>query len=180
MKGFLQKMAYTLQTIILFSGLGLSGYEGEAETQTALSQNTISVMTFVIPPILVLISFLVFSKNTSFTASLPTKCTRLWTRGRRIWKRKRTDLRILIIRHAEPDYAKDSLTEKGWREAEFLADKLEHEKIDACYLSPLGRAQDTAKVTLAHRAKAKTLGWLREFHAPVYDKITKKSTVRGI
>ena len=84
-------------------------------------------------------------------------------------------MRILIIRHAEPDYAKDSLTEKGWREAEFLADKLEHEKIDACYLSPLGRAQDTAKVTLRRTGqKAKTLGWLREFHAPVYDKITKK------
>ena len=73
MKGFLQKMAYTLQTIILFSGLGLSGYEGEAETQTALSQNTISVMTFVIPPILVLISFLVFSKKYKLYGELADK-----------------------------------------------------------------------------------------------------------
>ena len=40
-------------------------------------------------------------------------------------------MRILIIRHGDPDYAKDSLTEKGWREAEYLADKLEKEKIDA-------------------------------------------------
>ncbi len=73
MKGFLQKMAYTLQTIILFSGLGLSGYDGEAEAQTALSQNTISIMTFVIPPILVLISFLVFSKKYKLYGELADK-----------------------------------------------------------------------------------------------------------
>lgn len=73
MKGFLQKMAYTLQTIILFSGLGLSGYNGEAEAQTALSQNTISIMTFVIPPILVLISFLVFSKKYKLYGELSEK-----------------------------------------------------------------------------------------------------------
>lgn len=73
MKGFLQKMAYTLQTIILFSGLGLSGYNGEAETQTILSQNTISIMTFVIPPILVLISFLVFSKKYKLYGELSEK-----------------------------------------------------------------------------------------------------------
>lgn len=73
MKGFLQKMAYTLQTIILFSGLGLSGYDGEAETQTILSQNAISIMTFVVPPILVLISFLVFSKKYKLYGELSEK-----------------------------------------------------------------------------------------------------------
>ena len=84
-------------------------------------------------------------------------------------------MRILIIRHGDPDYAKDSLTEKGWREAEYLADKLEKEKIDAIYQSPLGRAQDTASCTLKRTGQsAKTLGWLREFHAPVKDPVTKK------
>lgn len=73
MKGFLQKMAYTLQTIILFSGLGISGYDGEAETQTILSQNAISIMTFVVPPILVLISFLVFSKKYKLYGELSEK-----------------------------------------------------------------------------------------------------------
>ena len=29
-------------------------------------------------------------------------------------------MNIYIIRHAEPDYEHDSLTEKGWREAELL------------------------------------------------------------
>ena len=29
-------------------------------------------------------------------------------------------MKILIIRHGDPDYSIDSLTEKGWREAELL------------------------------------------------------------
>ena len=73
MKGFLQKMAYTVQTIILFTGLGLSGYDGAAEVQTDLSKTTISVMTFVIPPILVFISFLVFSKKYKLYGELSEK-----------------------------------------------------------------------------------------------------------
>ena len=31
-------------------------------------------------------------------------------------------MKLLIIRHGEPDYTADSLTEKGWREAELLAE----------------------------------------------------------
>lgn len=73
MKGFLQKMAYTIQTIILFSGLGLSGYDGAADVQTELSKTTISVMTFVIPPILVFISFLIFSKKYKLYGELSEK-----------------------------------------------------------------------------------------------------------
>lgn len=73
MKGFLQKMAYTIQTIILFSGLGLSGYDGAATVQTDAAKTTISVMTFVIPPILVLISFLVFSKKYKLYGELSEK-----------------------------------------------------------------------------------------------------------
>lgn len=84
-------------------------------------------------------------------------------------------MRILIVRHGDPDYSIDSLTEKGWREAEYLAEKLEKEKIDAVYQSPLGRAKDTASVTLKRTGQsAKTLGWLREFFAPVRDPETKK------
>lgn len=30
-------------------------------------------------------------------------------------------MRLIFIRHAEPDYEHDSLTEKGWREAKLLA-----------------------------------------------------------
>ena len=73
-------------------------------------------------------------------------------------------MRILIIRHAEPDYAKDSLTEKGILEAKALAEYAEELKIDDCYVSPLGRAQKTASYTLDKLGKkAETKDWLQEF-----------------
>ncbi|MGN0347238.1 MAG: histidine phosphatase family protein [Lachnospiraceae bacterium] len=73
-------------------------------------------------------------------------------------------MRLLMIRHGDPNYEKDSLTEKGWREAECLADKLEKMKIDYCYVSPLGRAKDTASVTLQRTGwKAQEMDWMREF-----------------
>ena len=34
-------------------------------------------------------------------------------------------MELLIIRHGDPDYTIDSLTEKGWKEAEYLSEKLE-------------------------------------------------------
>ena len=52
-------------------------------------------------------------------------------------------MRILIIRHGDPDYEHDCLTEKGKREAALLAEKLKKEKIDYMYSSPLGRAKET-------------------------------------
>ena len=57
-------------------------------------------------------------------------------------------MKILIIRHADPDYSIDSLTAKGWIEAECLSEKLVKMKIDAFYTSTLGRAKDTASCTL--------------------------------
>ena len=73
-------------------------------------------------------------------------------------------MRILIIRHADPDYDRDSLTETGFREAELLARRLSGERIDFFYQSPLGRARDTASPLLERLgAKAETLDWLREF-----------------
>ena len=56
-------------------------------------------------------------------------------------------MKLLIIRHAEPDYAHDSLTEKGFREAELLSEKLAQSSITDLYCSPMGRAQRTAKPT---------------------------------
>ncbi len=74
-------------------------------------------------------------------------------------------MRILIIRHGDPNYAIDGLTEKGAREVALLADRLVKENIDAFYCSPLGRAQKTAAPTLARLGKtAVTCDWLREFN----------------
>lgn len=79
-------------------------------------------------------------------------------------------MKLLIIRHADPDYEKDSLTEKGWREAELLSNRISAMDIKEFYVSPLGRARDTANVTLNKMDRtAEVLPWLREFHAPIYD-----------
>ncbi len=73
-------------------------------------------------------------------------------------------MRLLMIRHGDPDYEKDSLTPTGWREAELLANRLKTMDIAAFYVSPLGRARDTASCTLkAMHRSAETLDWLREF-----------------
>jgi len=73
-------------------------------------------------------------------------------------------MKIMIIRHADPDYSIDSLTPTGHIEAELLSRKLENTKIDAFYLSPLGRAKDTAEYTLKKLGRtAETCDWLREF-----------------
>ncbi|MCF0229669.1 MAG: histidine phosphatase family protein [Parasporobacterium sp.] len=73
-------------------------------------------------------------------------------------------MRLLIIRHADPDYVNDTLTEKGRREAELLAEKLASVPIDSFYVSPLGRARDTASMTLERMGRtAEVKDWLMEF-----------------
>ena len=73
-------------------------------------------------------------------------------------------MKILIIRHADPDYSIDSLTETGWEEARLLVPRMEKLDIKNFYVSPLGRAQDTASLTLeAMHRTAETLPWLKEF-----------------
>jgi len=52
-------------------------------------------------------------------------------------------MRIIFVRHCEPDYEIDSLTKKGWREAELLAKRVLNWDVKDFYVSPLGRAQDT-------------------------------------
>ncbi|MEN2777373.1 histidine phosphatase family protein [Acetivibrio clariflavus] len=79
-------------------------------------------------------------------------------------------MKLLIIRHADPDYENDTLTEKGWKEAELLSNRISALDVKEFYVSPLGRARDTASVTLKKMNRtAEVLPWLREFHAPVYD-----------
>ena len=77
-------------------------------------------------------------------------------------------MRLIFIRHGDPDYENDSVTEKGEREIGFLADKMQNERVTAFYLSPKGRAQKTAAATLARVGRTGiTCGWLKEFTSPV-------------
>lgn len=82
-------------------------------------------------------------------------------------------MRIIFVRHGEPDYVKDSLTEKGWREAELLADRISQWNVTDFYCSPLGRAKDTASCTLKKMNRsAVTLDYMREFSYHVNDTVT--------
>lgn len=78
-------------------------------------------------------------------------------------------MKILIIRHADPDYDADSLTKRGWQEAELLAERLSSMDIKEFYVSPLGRAKDTASLTLKKMQRdAKECQWLREFSPTIH------------
>lgn len=75
-------------------------------------------------------------------------------------------MRLLLIRHGDPDYTVDGLTDKGEREAQILAGHIRSFGIDEVYVSPLGRAVRTAEPSLKELGKkAETLDWLQEFPA---------------
>ncbi len=62
MKGFLQKMAYTIQTIFLFGGLGMMNYN-EQITGGVINDSTksaIGIICFAVPPVLMVISLIIF------------------------------------------------------------------------------------------------------------------------
>ena len=73
-------------------------------------------------------------------------------------------MKLMIIRHADPDYSIDSLTPTGWEEAELLSRRLCKLEVKDFYVSPLGRARDTASLTLQKMNREATVcPWLREF-----------------
>jgi probable phosphoglycerate mutase len=77
-------------------------------------------------------------------------------------------MKVLIVRHGDPDYSIDSLTEKGWKEAGYLAERLSRLDVKQFYVSPLGRAKDTASLTLNKMGRtAIEYAWLREFEGRV-------------
>ena len=73
---------------------------------------------------------------------------------------------LYIVRHGDPIYNPDTLTEKGFRQAEALAPRMKNSGINKIFSSPNGRARQTADPT------AKLLGleytiedWTSENHA---------------
>lgn len=88
-------------------------------------------------------------------------------------------MKIIFIRHGDPDYAYDTLTEKGIREAKLLAERVSKWKnISQFYCSPLGRAQKTASFSLEKTGrKAITYDWLREFSYAIDDPVTGRHGV---
>ncbi len=87
-------------------------------------------------------------------------------------------MKLLLIRHGDPDYAGDTLTEKGWREARLLCGRLLKLDIRALYVSPLGRARDTLKPYLeATGRKVAVMPWMQEFPMHKPDEYTGRSHI---
>lgn len=94
-------------------------------------------------------------------------------------------MHLIFIRHADPDYSIDSVTEKGKRELELLADRLAGFNATEFYVSPMGRAQKTAEACLSKinvdmtkpPVPVTTLPWLREFSYDCIDPKTKKKRI---
>jgi len=87
-------------------------------------------------------------------------------------------MKLIFIRHGDPDYEKDSLTEKGWREAEILSERVAKWDIKQIYCSPMGRAKDTCSVSLKKTGReAITYEWLQEFYYRVWDEQEKQWTI---
>ena len=78
-------------------------------------------------------------------------------------------MKILLIRHGDPDYTVDGLTETGRREAALLAERIAPMDVTEYFVSTMGRALDTARPTLEKAGReALACDWLREFGIPVH------------
>ena len=76
MKGFLQKMAYTIQTVVLFGGLGLMNYNEQMMTSIGLNDTTktgIGIICFGVPMLFFLASLIVFRKKFKVYGELADK-----------------------------------------------------------------------------------------------------------
>jgi len=72
-------------------------------------------------------------------------------------------MKLLLIRHAEPNYKLDTITPKGEIQAELLSKYLKNIHIDDIYSSPLGRARKTASYTAEFKKiKPVILDWAEE------------------
>ena len=76
MKGFLQKMAYTIQTIVLFGGLGLMNYNEQITTVKVVNETTktgIGLICFGVPMLFFIASLVVFRKKFKVYGELADK-----------------------------------------------------------------------------------------------------------
>lgn len=72
-------------------------------------------------------------------------------------------MRLYIIRHADPDYANDTITAQGHREAKALAERLAREGLTRLYSSPLVRARETMRYTQEATGLTPVIeGWITE------------------
>jgi broad specificity phosphatase PhoE len=82
---------------------------------------------------------------------------------------------ILLVRHAQPQWDRDEvssvdpgLTRRGVEQAELLAGRLLHERVDLLLVSTARRAQETARPVRQRQSGVPTedRAWLHEIHMP--------------
>ena len=74
-------------------------------------------------------------------------------------------MRLIFVRHGEPDYAHDCLTETGVKQAVSTAERLKDEKISSVFSSPMGRAVETASYTAKmHGLEIQKLDFMHEIN----------------
>lgn len=84
-------------------------------------------------------------------------------------------MHLIFIRHGDPDYKNDNVTQKGKREVELLTERILKWNVEDFYVSSYGRAQATIAPALEKLGRnAETLDWLHEFDYRVTDPHTKK------
>ena len=73
-------------------------------------------------------------------------------------------MRLIFVRHGEPNYEKDCLTKLGHEEAKAAAQRLLCENIDEIFSSPMGRAMQTAEAyaALTGKKEIKVLDFMHE------------------
>ena len=75
MKGFLHKMAYTMQTLFLFGCLGIMNYNAQIKEHAINTQtkSAIGIICFAIPPVLILASLVIFATKFKLHGELRNK-----------------------------------------------------------------------------------------------------------
>ncbi len=72
-------------------------------------------------------------------------------------------MRLIFVRHGEPNYENDCLTQTGREQAIKTAERLKNENIKAIYSSPMGRAIETASFTAKdHNLEIEKLDFMHE------------------
>lgn len=75
-------------------------------------------------------------------------------------------MRLYLIRHAEPAYPDDALTDAGHRQARRLAERLAGLGLDRLVSSPMRRARDTARYTAERTGlEVEVEEWLAELES---------------
>lgn len=72
-------------------------------------------------------------------------------------------MRLILVRHGEPNYTDDCLTEAGWVQARAAAERLKDEPIAEIWSSSCGRAVETAMPTAEmHSLPIQKVDFMRE------------------